>query len=220
MNETQHQQSSNRAGNRSLQIVVWGTLAAVIAVIGVLFVKEGGFKRKAPYPVIAKVQDFTLTNQLGAVISLADLKGKVWVADIIFTRCPGPCAKLTQEMATLQKTAPADVQFLTLTTDPEFDTPSVLKRYSERFKADPSNWFFATGSKKTIAQLAVSDLKLTAEEKDETLQESENDLFIHSTNFILVDKKGRVRASVEALEPFAQETLQKIIKDLQREPSR
>jgi protein SCO1/2 len=220
MSESQHQDSSNRAGNRSLQIVVWAALAAVIAVIGFLFIKDGGFKRKAPYPVISTVQDFTLTNQLGELLTLSDLKGKVWVANIIFTQCPGPCAKLTQEMAVLQKTISGDVQFLTLTTDPDFDTPAVLKRYGERFKADPSNWFFATGSKKTIAQIAITDLKLTAVEKEESQRENENDLFIHSTNFIIVDKKGRVRASVEALEPFAQETLQKIIKDLQREPSR
>ncbi|HYE32774.1 MAG TPA: SCO family protein, partial [Methylomirabilota bacterium] len=136
------------------------------------------------------------------------------------TRCGGPCPTMTREMATLARSAGPNARFVTLTTDPENDTPTVMKEYSARFEADPKRWSFLTGPKKEIARLAVQDLKFTTMEKDPGQQENENDLFIHSSNFMVVDKKGRVRASVESLEPFAQDTLLKIIKDLEREPAR
>src|SRR5947207_3144709 len=76
-------------------------------------------------PIIGAVNDFALTNQTGTAISLADLRGKVWVADIIFTRCTGPCLKMCRQMKELQDALPATskTKLVTLTTDPDFDTP-------------------------------------------------------------------------------------------------
>lgn len=152
-------------------------------------------QRAAPRRVLGRVGDFTLTNQLGATVSLADLRGFVWVADIIFTRCAGPCPRMTQQMKALQDALPPEsrARLITLTTDPEFDTPAVLRAYAERFGADPRRWWFLTGSKAQIVGLAVDSLKLTALEKKPEERESPADLFIHSTLFVVVDKHGRVR---------------------------
>lgn len=152
-------------------------------------------QRAAPRRVLGRVGDFTLTNQLGATVSLADLRGFVWVADIIFTRCAGPCPRMTQQMKALQDALPPEsrARLITLTTDPEFDTPAVLCAYAERFGADPRRWWFLTGSKAQIVGLAVDSLKLTALEKKPEERESPADLFIHSTLFVVVDKHGRVR---------------------------
>lgn len=152
-------------------------------------------QRAAPRRVLGRVGDFTLTNQLGATVSLADLRGFVWVADIIFTRCAGPCPRMTQQMKALQDALPPEsrARLVTLTTDPEFDTPAVLRAYAERFGADPRRWWFLTGSKAQIVGLAVDSLKLTALEKKPEERESPADLFIHSTLFVVVDKHGRVR---------------------------
>lgn len=152
-------------------------------------------QRAAPRRVLGRVGDFTLTNQLGATVSLADLRGFVWVADIIFTRCAGPCPRMTQQMKALQDALPPEsrARLITLTTDPEFDTPAVLRTYAERFGADPRRWWFLTGSKAQIVGLAVDSLKLTALEKKPEERESPADLFIHSTLFVVVDKHGRVR---------------------------
>jgi protein SCO1 len=146
-------------------------------------------------PVYGQVSDFNLTNQNNEPISLATLRGHVWVGDIIFTRCPGPCLKMTRQMKELQQALPSTSQarLVTLTTDPEFDSPSVLQTYARRFEADPQRWLFLTGTKKEIAALAVGSLKLTAVEKKPDERQSPDDLFIHSTIFVLVDKRGQLR---------------------------
>jgi protein SCO1 len=152
-----------------------------------------------PLPVLAEVADFTLTNQAGRAVTLADLRGQVWVADIIFTRCPGPCLKMTRQLRELQAALPASsqVKLVTLTTDPGFDTPRVLQAYGDRFGADFNRWMFLTGSPKQIANLATDSLKLTALEKKPEERESPADLFIHSTIFVAVDKHGRLRGIFE-----------------------
>jgi protein SCO1/2 len=188
--------------SRIVQIAAWSILIGVIAVTTFLFFSEQA--RRSSLPVLGTVQPFTLTNQLGQITTLDDLKGKVWVSDIIFTRCPGPCPKMTQKMAELQKLFAGAPNFrsVTLTTDPDHDSPAILKKFSERFDADPSRWFFLTGTKNEIRAVAQGSLKLGAEEKSAADQESANDLFIHNTVFILVDKHGRLRGQAyESLEP-------------------
>jgi protein SCO1 len=151
-------------------------------------------------PVIGTLDDFSMTNQLGQTVRRADLLGKVWVADVIFTRCPGPCAKMTARMADLQASIPPrwPVKLVSLTTDPEYDTPEVLHRYAAEFHADSRRWDFLHGEKPAIAELAVKNLKLVVLDKEEE-RESVNDLFIHSTTLALVDKHGRLRGSFESM---------------------
>lgn len=176
-------------------------------------------------PVISQVADFALTNQDGRVLTLADLRGQVWVADIIFTRCAGPCPRMTKQMEALQAVLPKDghAKLVTLTTDPGFDTPEVLKRYAKRFNADPARWNFLTGAKLQIAALAIDSLKLTAVEKKPEERTNEDDLFIHSTIFVVVDKQGRLRGAfeteAEGLEwKNVQSAILAAVKQLEREP--
>lgn len=151
-------------------------------------------------PVICKLDDFSMTDQTGQTIRRADLLGQVWVADVIFTRCPGPCTKMTSRIADLQDSIPPQwpVKFVSLTTDPQFDTPEVLRSYAEGFQADPQRWHFLHASKPAIADLAVNSLKLVVLDKEEA-RESPNDLFIHSTTLALVDKHGRLRGAFQSL---------------------
>jgi protein SCO1 len=146
-------------------------------------------------PVMAQIADFSLTNQNGATVSLADLRGHVWIADIIFTRCPGPCLRMTHQMKELQDALPqrAQTKLVSLTTDPEYDIPAILKIYSERNGADASRWTFLTGTKKQINNLAVDSLKLSAVEKKPEERTSPEDLWVHSTIFVIVDKHAQLR---------------------------
>ena len=155
--------------------------------------------RRPPLPVIGAISDFALTNQAGRAVSLADLRGQVWIADIIFTRCPGPCLKMTRQMKELQDALPAasKARLVTLTTDPDFDTPPVLAKYAGRFNADTNRWMFLTGTKKEISALGGGSLKLSAVEVKPEERKSENDLFIHSTIFVVVDKQARLRGVFE-----------------------
>jgi protein SCO1/2 len=208
---------SNEA--RKVGLIVWGGLAGVILLIFAAFATSL-FKAKTagpPLPVLKQqLPDFTLTNQLGKIVSLADLHGKVWLADIVFTRCPGPCPRMTKQFAQLQSSLASEpsVRLVTLTSDPEFDTVEVLKQFADRFAANPERWSFLTGPKKDIYNLAgANGLLFSIQDTKPEERTSEDDLFIHSTVFILVDKAGRIRASYESDEPEAQE---KILKDIRK----
>lgn len=154
-----------------------------------------------PLPVYGLVADFTLTNQDGRAVSLSDLRGHAWVADIIFTRCAGPCPKMTMQMKQLQQALPSGSQakLVTLTTDPEYDTPAVLKKYAQLFGADTNRWMFLTGTARQVANLAIDSLKLTAIEKKPEARESPQDLFVHSTIFVIIDKRAQLRGIFQTM---------------------
>jgi len=187
---------------RKLTWSVWAGLLLTLALLGLAFVLSKLSARPAAagrLPVYAQVTPFSLTNQLAQPITLATLRGHVWIADIIFTRCPGPCLRMTRQMAELQAQLPSDprLKLISLTTDPDFDTPEVLRRYGEKIGVRSEQWWFLTGAKPELARLAVDGLKFTAVEKKPEERENPADLFIHSTIFALVDKHGRLRGVFE-----------------------
>jgi cytochrome oxidase Cu insertion factor (SCO1/SenC/PrrC family) len=149
--------------------------------------------------VIGPVAPFNLTSQDSQNVSLADLTNRVWVADIIFTRCAGPCPRMTGQMKMLQDALPKDspARLVTLTTDPEFDSPEVLKKFGQRFGADFNRWTFLTGTKHEIGLLAANSLKLSAQPVRPEEQKDSADLFIHTTIFVVVDKQARLRGFFE-----------------------
>jgi protein SCO1/2 len=152
-----------------------------------------------PLRVIGPVADFALTNQDGQPATLADFTNHVWVADIIFTRCAGPCPRMTAQMKSLQNSLPQNsaAKLVTLTTDPEFDSPEVLKKYGARFGADFSRWTFLTGTKMQIGLLGANSLKLSAQPVKPEDQKNAADLFIHTTIFVVVDKHAQLRGVFE-----------------------
>jgi|SRR6185503_6409149 len=204
--------------SKRLEWIVWGaigvTIAAIVVAYVILRVRQAG-RSSAPassefvdgaqtrsqgqLPVLFPVAGFTLKNQSGQPFGTDNLRGNVWIAEVIFTRCAGPCPRMTQRMAELQAAIPADrpVRFVTLTTDPDYDTPAVLEAYSRRYKADPARWHFLTGTKAQMAETIVRALKLTAQGKEPAKMENPNDLFIHSTILLVVDMQGRARAVLE-----------------------
>ena len=174
-----------------------GLLVLILALAFLL--ADIGAQRNRRLPVYSQVADFALTNETGRAVLLADLRGRVWVADIIFTRCPGPCLRMTKQMKELQDALPPEsgAKLVSLTTDPDFDTPPILFAYAQKFGADLNRWTFLTGTKKEIGNLAISGLKLSAIEKNPQERESETDLFVHSTIFVIVDKSGQLRGIFE-----------------------
>jgi len=147
-------------------------------------------------PVLGQVGDFNLTNQLGAAVSMRDLAGSVWVADIIFTSCPGPCSRMSRQMKEVEAGLPpkSQARLVSLTTNPDFDTPAILSKYASDYSADTNRWMFLTGTKQELSKLAIDGLKLSAVEKKPEERESPNDLWVHSTIFVVVDKHGQLRA--------------------------
>lgn len=139
-----------------------------------------------------KIPDFTLTERSGQPLHLADLAGKVWVADFFYTTCPGPCPMLSSRFSEVQKALGADsnVRLVSISVDPEKDTTEILKAYATRFKAG-ENWLFCTGGKKAVFALAHDGFKLPIAEG------TENAPIVHTTRLILVDQTGTVRGFYE-----------------------
>jgi len=208
---------------RSVQLVVWTGLSFVLlAIIGSFVLarlRTGGTLSARSLPVLGTVEAFTLTNQFGHRVSREDLLGQVWVADIIFTRCAGPCTKMTREMRAVQDSLPPEsgVRFVSLTADPGFDTPAVLKQYAQKHGADPARWSFLTGAQHDLHRLATRGLLLAVEEISPEARQTDADLFIHSTRFAVVDREGRVRAALDGADPQSRPQLLATIRALLQE---
>lgn len=213
----------NPPANRGMSRLTWVSLAVVLAGLLVLWLVTRALNRpEGPVAAVplGRVSDFRLTNQLGAPVTLGSLRGRVWVGNVIFTRCPGPCASLTRLMAGIQSDLAdlPEVRLVSLTSDPGFDTPEVLREYGRKSQADPERWWFLTGAAAEIRRVAVHDLLLVVVEKQPEERSVPDDLFIHSTLLVVVDAEGRLRASVEGLEPGAREKVVAAVRELVKEP--
>jgi protein SCO1/2 len=189
----------NPAARKTEWIVLGGLALIIVAVCGAFgWSKLTG--HSIPLPVIGQLSDFNLMDQDGRPVTLTDLSGKVWIADVIFTRCPGPCARMTRHLAELQGALPTNqpVRLVTLTSDPDYDTPPILKRYANNFGADPKLWTFLTGPKQAIRRIEVNDFKFVVVDKAPDQRTIPDDLFIHSTWFVLVDQRGGIRGWMDA----------------------
>ena len=171
-------------------------------------------------PVISTVDSFSLTNQNNAVITHTQLLGKPWLANIIFTRCPTICPVLTQTMSQLRPKLPAELNYISLTTDPAHDTPPVLNAFAAANGSDAPNWHFLTGPKTDLMKLAVDNLKLTALPVEPEKRTSPNDLFLHSSLIILVDAQGRVRKHFEYDAPELLKNIRTALEALEKENDR
>jgi len=185
-----------------MPLTIWvgfGLLFSLLGLMYLLSLVEYGRARQRALPVIDQVADFTLTNQEGNVTMLADLSNHVWIADIIFTRCAGNCPIMSTQMKSLQDALPSSSQakLVTLTTDPDYDKPSILKRYGEHYGADFQRWTFLTGEKGELAGLATGSLKLGSTPVPPRDRTNSVDLFVHSTIFVVVDKQARLRGSFQ-----------------------
>jgi cytochrome oxidase Cu insertion factor (SCO1/SenC/PrrC family) len=146
-----------------------------------------------------KVPGFQLVNQNGAPFGSAQLSGKIWIADFIFTSCPGPCPIISARMSELQKPLEkTDVHLVSFTVDPVKDTPKVLRRYAENLHAQPGRWDFLTGAQSTIYNLSRKGFRLA-------VSDGSNDTAVpvHSTRMVLVDRSGEIRGYYEATEADA-----------------
>ena len=199
-----------------IEWLVWGALAVTTLVIAVVFVRE---KLSPPPGIYGQVPAFTLTNQLGQPVSGSNLLGQVWIADVIFSRCPIACERMTRNLAALQSAiAPGEqVKFISLTADPDFDTPAVLNAYGERHRSRPERWNFLTGPKKEVYELAINGMKFIVVDNTEKNPPKIEEYFLHSQHFALVDKQGRIRGWFDSTEPDSKEKILRAVKTLSRE---
>ena len=152
-------------------------------------------------PVLGEVPPFALTRQDGQGFSQADLIGKVWIADFIFTTSAGPCPLMTQRMENLNNRfrQDQDLRLVSFSVDPEYDTPEVLTEYATHFGAQPERWAFLTGDRDAIYDLSIKGFKLAV---DDQVDPGDYDhMIIHSTYFVLVDRAARIRGYYDGTDP-------------------
>ena len=146
------------------------------------------------------VPQFQLTNHHGHPFGSANLKGKVWIADFIFSTCPGPCPMISSRMSELQRPLEnSDVHLVSFTVDPATDTPEVLREYAAKLHAVPGRWDFLTGAQGAIYDLTRKGFKLgVSDGADEPAG-----LPVHSTRAVLVDRQGVIRGYYDVTAPDA-----------------
>jgi protein SCO1 len=137
-----------------------------------------------------RIAEFSLTDQTGSTITNKDFENKIYVADFFFTTCPNICLKMTANLKDLAEfyKMDDDIMFLSHSVTPEKDSVSVLAKYGAENGADPAKWKLVTGPKKHIYELARRSYFAVTTEGDG----GEKD-FIHTENFILVDKERKIR---------------------------
>jgi protein SCO1/2 len=141
----------------------------------------------AGLPSYGVVGDFALTDQSNQpFLSANTLRGKVWIADFIFTNCAGPCPRMSAQMRKVDDALRPhinDLRLVSFTVDPSRDTPAILAKYAEHYQAEQGVWFFLTGPQPVLHNLARNVFLLGDVNGD--LQ--------HSTRFVLIDRQSRVR---------------------------
>lgn len=190
--------------------------------------------------VYGPVPDFSLIERSGRRITLADLLGKVWVVNFFYTECTETCPLQSANMARLQAdlSGEPDVRLVSISVDPEHDTPEVLAEYAARYRADPERWLFLTGPKDAIYRLAIEGFRLGVVEPGERAQRgtdggrawlgppsawahpfpnAEREPLIHSSRFVLVDRQARIRGYYHGTDWESLERLRSNVKILLRE---
>src|SRR5580658_8456613 len=168
-------------------------------------------RHTASLDVFGDIPHFELVAQDGQPFDSKVLAGKIWVADFIYTTCPGPCPRMTSQMHEVQNaivTMP-DVKLVSFTVDPARDTPQVLAAYAKVHGASAEHWYFLTGPPATLQTLDRDTFKLG--NIGPTLE--------HSTRFVLVDRQARIRGYYDTSESGAIAKLIENIYDLARERS-
>jgi protein SCO1/2 len=151
-------------------------------------------RREPDPPRYGKIAEFSLVDQDGKKCGASELRGRVWAAAFMFTRCPTICPRITRRMRELQVEAKSQNVALTLVSfsvDPEHDTPEVLRAYAAKYAADLSSWRFLTGELEVVQKTAVESFKQALEGRADP--EADGFGILHGSHLALVDRQLEIR---------------------------
>jgi len=208
----------------SVKLVIVFLLGIAALVIGVVFyvsqVEKTGQPAAEKIPEYFSAPPFELTDSSGNLVRRENLEGSVWLVDFIFTRCMGPCPIMTQRMKSVQDRLKDEnlwsrVKLVSITVDPAHDTPEILNEYARTWRADTSGWIFLTGQEEYTLDLIRTGFKMTAQKGESgVMGRSGMPNILHSTSFLLIDKKGTVRKILPLDEPNLAERVAALAKRL------
>jgi protein SCO1/2 len=193
-------------------LLIAGAISFVLTVVALVSLRGLLSPTASALAVYAELPDFHLTNRDGRAVSKADLEGKPFVADFIFTRCAGICPAMSAQMSRLAGELDPEVNLVSISVDPEHDTPEVLAEYAGRFDA-PERWYFLTGERDAIHSLSREGFLLGLEVATPESPTAEVEPIVHSNRFVLVDRAGRIRGYYNA---FDAEALDRLTDDAER----
>jgi protein SCO1/2 len=209
---------------RAAPVLLWGILALVLA--GVIGAGVKAWVDSSPalrevlglsggdLPVLGTVPAFSLTERSGRAVRDTDLRGRIWIANFIFTRCSGVCPALSSHMARLQTTLRPDgesrLRLVSVSVDPAADTTEVLREYAARYRASADGWWFLTGDWQGVFDLVRNGFQLSLAQQPDAIDPGE--LITHSDRFVLVDASGRIRGYYRGTE---EEGLANLTRDAQ-----
>jgi protein SCO1/2 len=175
---------------------VWAALMGVL--FGVPIYRSMTRRLTTSPAVLGGLPAFTLTDQRGQPFGSRELQGKVWVADFIFTSCQGVCPLLSERMAEVGKRARhlgPDFHLVSISVDPERDTPARLAEYAARYGANPIAWSFLTGPEQAIQATVVEGFKIGAGKERSAGADGGAEFWeiFHGENLVLVDRQLRIR---------------------------
>ncbi|MAM14835.1 MAG: SCO family protein [Candidatus Marinimicrobia bacterium] len=184
-------------------------IAVAVFLLATYFLNYTG--KENELPEIGMVPEFEFVNSEQETITLNNLKGKVWVADFIFTTCTMACPMMTGNMNIIHKKYKKndDVRLVSISVYPEYDTPEVLTKYASQYDANTSRWYFLTGEESTVKRVIKDGFKIGDYE----------DIIFHSEKFALVDKKGMIRAYYNGMKTEDMKKLKKDINSLLKQNS-
>ena len=193
--------------------LLWGVLAVVLLGSVGAWGWEW-YRAQNALPVYGPVGEFTLIERSGQPFNRSALKGRVWIVNFFFSNCTEVCPRTMPELARLQA-AMADkteVRLVSITVDPEHDTPAVLAEFAQRFdEAQPGRWYFLTGDRQTIYDLSLKTFHLAVEAVPLYQRGPYDDGFLHDTHFVLVDRQGQIRGYYD---PFDAEAMARLLQDV------
>ena len=161
-----------------------------------------------------KIGTFAFLNQNGDTITEKFVKGKVYVAEYFFTTCGSICPIMNKQMKRVNNVYfdNPEVAILSFTVDPDIDTVAQMKRYADRHDIKGDHWQFLTGDKKELYQLARQSYFVLKPAEAENLGDAGSD-FIHTNNFVLVDRESRIRGYYDGTNP---DEVGALLKDIQK----
>ncbi|MEC7980696.1 MAG: SCO family protein [Candidatus Neomarinimicrobiota bacterium] len=179
-------------------------IGVAIFLIITFFVKDS--QPSQQLPKIGSIPQFEFIDSDGNTVTLDNLKGKVWVADFIFTTCTMACPMMTGNMNLVHKKFKKndDVRLVSISVYPEYDTPDVLKEYASQYDADTEKWLFLTGDESSVKNIIKDGFKIGDFEE----------IIFHSEKFALVDKNGTIRAYYNGMKSEDMKQLKKDINAL------
>lgn len=189
---------AERPRRGALRPLFWVALASLVGLVALFFVSRAARTSAAPPAIRIPLPAFELTDQRGQRFGLEQLRGRVWIADFIFTTCPTVCPKLTQRMKEIElrsRDLGDGLHLATFTVDPENDTPEVLAAYAASNGLPLERWTLLTGPLEQIESTVVGGFKIAMGKK-----ESSPGIFsiFHGERLVLVDKEGAIRGYYEA----------------------